>query len=81
MLRDILTAYSDPHVPIFPKMRRYKFDLKSIELTSSSIANYDCVLVATDHKAFDYELIKQHANLIVDSRGVYRDSFDGLVKA
>jgi len=53
-------TYSDPHVPVFPKMRRCKFDLESIELSPESIVQYDCVLVTTDHKAFDYDLIKQH---------------------
>ena len=25
--------YTDPHVPVFPKMREHNFDLKSVELT------------------------------------------------
>ncbi len=46
-------AYSDRHVPVFPKMRRHNIDLKSTELTSETISEYDCVLVATDHDRFD----------------------------
>ena len=34
-------SYSDPHVPIFPKMREYSFNLSSIHLTSQSIKSYD----------------------------------------
>ena len=41
----------------------------------------DCVLLATDHAKFDYDLIKSHARLIVDSRGVYREPADHIVKA
>ena len=73
--------YSDPHVLSFPVMRDYAFDLESIELTAANIKNYDCVLIATNHKLFDYDLIKQNAALVVDSRGVYKEPFDGLVKA
>lgn len=65
-------AYSDPHVPVFPAMRAHHFDLHSVPLTSDTIAQYDCVVLATAHKAFDYDLIACHANLIVDTRGGFR---------
>lgn len=74
-------CYSDPHVPVFPKMREYSFDLSSIELSPETIKDFDCVLIATNHKAFDYEVIKSHAQLIVDTRGVYKETFTGLVRA
>jgi UDP-N-acetyl-D-glucosamine dehydrogenase len=74
-------AYSDPHVPVFPKMREHSFDLKSAPLGAELIAGFDCVVVATDHHAFDYELVKRHAKLIVDTRGVYLDPSPNLVKA
>lgn len=73
--------YSDPYVPHFPAMRRYNFELASVELTPESLAAYDCVVLATDHDAFNYELILEHAHLIVDSRGRYRDGSDRVVKA
>jgi len=76
-----IVNYSDPHVPVFPKMREHYFDLSSIELTPENIKKFDCVLIATNHKAFDYEMIKSHAQLIVDTRGVYKESFDELVRA
>ena len=74
-------AYSDPHVPIFPKMRNHHFDLKSVTLTSESILSYDVVLLATNHKAFDYKLIQDNAKLIVDTRGVYLAPLPNVVKA
>ena len=74
-------AYSDPHIPVFPKMREHSFDLKSVPLTAESLSEFDCVLVATDHKAFDYGLIQSHAKLVVDARGVYKEPADNVVKA
>jgi len=74
-------SYSDPHVPIFPKLREHKFDLLSTELVPDTIASYDCVLLATDHDKFDYEMLKNNAQLIVDSRGVYHESTTNIVKA
>ena len=62
-------AYSDPHVPKFPRKRNYHFDLQSVALTPESIASYDCLVLATDHDGFDYQQLVQHARLIVDTRG------------
>jgi UDP-N-acetyl-D-glucosamine dehydrogenase len=79
--RGATVDYSDPHVPVFPKMREHKFDLKSVALTPESIASYDVVLVATNHDAFDYKAIQKHAKLIVDSRGVYLQPAANVIKA
>lgn len=74
-------SYSDPHVPVFPKMRMHSFDLKSVALTPESLAGFDAVVLATDHTKFDFDMIRRHAPLIVDSRGVYRDAADHIVRA
>lgn len=74
-------SYSDPHVPVFPKMREHRFDLKSIGLTPESLAGFDAVILTTDHAKFDYDMIRSHSKLIIDSRGVYRDAAAHIVKA
>lgn len=75
-------AYSDPFVPIFPKLRGHaQLDLTSVELNPHIVAAYDCVLVATDHDQFDYEMIGAHARLVVDARGRYLKRMDNVVKA
>lgn len=74
-------SYSDPHVPVFPKMREHHFDLKSVPLSADMLKTYDCVLLATDHDDFDYPMIQQCAALIVDSRGKYLDPLPNVVKA
>lgn len=73
--------YSDPHIPIFPKMRRYNFKLKSIKLTSKSISKYDLLILATDHKKFNYSLIKKNAKLIIDTRGVFPVGTNNVIPA
>jgi UDP-N-acetyl-D-glucosamine dehydrogenase len=66
--------YNDPHIPELPLMRKYKFTLKSTELTAETLADMDCILLATDHSVYDYRFILDHANLIVDTR----NAFNGL---
>ena len=73
--------YSDPHVPVFPKLRKHQFDLRSTPLTPGTVAQFDIVLLATDHDAFDYRMIADHAQLIVDTRGVYLAPAPNVVKA
>ncbi|MNQ67509.1 UDP-N-acetyl-D-glucosamine 6-dehydrogenase [compost metagenome] len=76
-----IVAYSDPHVLVFPKMREHHFTLSSEALTADNLASFDAVVLATDHDKFDYELIKQYAKLIVDSRGKYRAPAPHIIKA
>jgi UDP-N-acetyl-D-glucosamine dehydrogenase len=74
-------SYSDPHILNFPKIRGYEFKLTSIELNKENLERYDCVLIATDHDKFDYQLIKNYSKLIVDTRGRYGVSAKNLYKA
>ena len=79
--RGAVVEYSDPHVPVFPRMREHHFNLSSVELTPASLASYDVVLLATGHSAFDYELVRQNASLIVDTRGVFPNPSPNVVQA
>jgi UDP-N-acetyl-D-glucosamine dehydrogenase len=71
-LRDLggLVDYNDPHVSQTHPMRHYPElpTMRSVELSPQTLASYDCVLVATHHKAYDWQLIADHAGLIVDTR-------------
>ena len=64
-------SYFDPLVPILPKTRKYKYDMKSVNLTAEKIRSYDLVVLSTDHSIFDYKLIAGKAKLIVDSRNAF----------
>ena len=60
--------YNDPFVPVLPSMRMYDIHRESVELTPENLSKYDCVLISTDHSAYDFEFIAQHSQLIVDTR-------------
>jgi len=68
--RGAVLSYNDPHVPALPRMRHYP-DLPAMssqDLTAGYLGSQDCVVVATDHSAYDYGFIVQHARLVVDTR-------------
>jgi UDP-N-acetyl-D-glucosamine dehydrogenase len=79
--RGAKVAYSDPYFPAFPRMRKHALPLRSVPLTPQSVKRFDCVLIATNHTAFDYAMLKKHAKLIVDTRGVYPRPSRRIVKA
>jgi len=72
--RGAVLTYSDPHVPALPKMRHYDLPpMQSTALTPEFLAAQDCVLISTDHSAFDYSFIARHSRLIVDTRNATRN--------
>ncbi len=62
-------SYSDPYV------ESVKLDgkvLNSQELSDTLIKNADCVIITTNHRAYDIANIVKHAKLIVDTRNATR---------
>ena len=67
-----VVEFNDPHIRATHKMRNYDLQMQSIPLNPEMLASYDCVLVATHHSAYDWQMIADHAQLIVDTRGALR---------
>jgi UDP-N-acetyl-D-glucosamine dehydrogenase len=61
-------TYSDPHVPV---LRVDGLDLTSAP--ESAAADADCVVIVTDHSAFDYQGLVDRARLIVDTRNALKN--------
>lgn len=66
-------AYNDLHVPELPRTRKYDFShLRSVPLEGDSLERFDCVVVVTDHSAYDFAQIVGAARLVVDTRNATR---------
>ena len=72
--------YNDPHVPKTHRMRHYDLKMSSVPLTEKNLKRYDCVLISTDHSAYDYDLIGKHSKLIVDTRNAMKAASPSLRK-
>lgn len=67
--RKALVSYHDPYVP------RILLDgqtLTSEPLTAEALAAADCVIVITDHSDFDWDWVRRHARVMVDTRNAVR---------
>src|ERR1017187_2137255 len=62
-----LLSYSDPHVSA---IRVDGINLESAP--DESAADADCVVIVTDHSAFDYQALVRRARLVVDTRNALK---------
>ncbi|HIJ83476.1 MAG: UDP-glucose/GDP-mannose dehydrogenase [Magnetococcales bacterium] len=81
MAKGAVVDYSDPHVAAIPPMRAYSIKKTSVAITKENLSGYDCVVVATDHDRFDWELIEQNSALIVDARGRFNTVKGRIIRA
>jgi UDP-N-acetyl-D-glucosamine dehydrogenase len=70
-----IVSYHDPFIPSL-----HAQDLQSIELSPEALQDADCVVIATNHSAFDADFIRQHAGLIVDLRNVIHEPGENVYK-
>lgn len=67
--RGAKVSFHDPHVPVVPPTREHaEFNGRaSTPLSAESLADYDAVLISTDHDDVDYPMLAK-ARLVVDTR-------------
>ena len=76
-------SYHDPFIPVAPPMRSWKHlgELESKPLTKEVLASQDAVVLVTDHTDVDYDFVLEHAPLVIDTRGVYRQPGPKVIRA
>jgi UDP-N-acetyl-D-glucosamine dehydrogenase len=82
LARGAVLTYNDPHVPELPRMRHYPDlpALRSEGLTPAYLSAQDCVLIATDHSAYDFQFIVNNSALVVDTRNATKGVAEGREK-
>ncbi len=66
--------FNDPYVTSFKDTDGS--DVFSIELNYSDLANFDCILLATNHSFYNYEEIYRNSSLIFDTRNGFKNIHD-----
>ena len=76
-------SYHDPYIPILNTEEHTSGNseiLESVPLTESILQEADCVVLTTNHEAFDVSFIRDNAKLIVDLRNMIKESDDKVYK-
>lgn len=63
--RGATVTFNDPHVAVF---REDGHEYHSVALTPEALAAADAVVIVTDHKAYDWQMVVDHAALVIDTR-------------
>jgi UDP-N-acetyl-D-glucosamine dehydrogenase len=63
--RGATVAYHDPYIPRF---REEGHERVGVPLTAAELERSDAVVIVTDHSSIDYQLIVDHADVVVDTR-------------
>jgi len=71
-------TYHDPYIPTVKTNEGNEFN--SVELSQEIINQADCIVLTTNHKNLDLNLIKSHAKLIVDMRNMIKEVGEKVVK-
>jgi UDP-N-acetyl-D-glucosamine dehydrogenase len=71
-------SYSDPHVPCLAAEAWHgAHALRSLSLDRRTLEQFDCVVITTDHSAFDYATIRDRSRGLVDTRNALRSALSG----
>ncbi|HUA98973.1 MAG TPA: nucleotide sugar dehydrogenase [Terracidiphilus sp.] len=61
-----LVSYNDPYFPTVGQGRHYALNMTNTPL--DNLAQYDAVVIVTDHTSYDYRTIVEQSQLVVDTR-------------
>jgi UDP-N-acetyl-D-glucosamine dehydrogenase len=56
------------HDPFVPRFRENGHEFVGVALTREALAGSDAIVIVTDHSAVDYQMVADHATLVVDTR-------------
>jgi UDP-N-acetyl-D-glucosamine dehydrogenase len=65
-------AKIDYHDPYIPSLALGELTLRSKPIRSGRLKSYDCVVILTDHRVFDYPQVVSESALIVDTRNALK---------
>jgi UDP-N-acetyl-D-glucosamine dehydrogenase len=77
MAKGALVEYHDPFIP---ELRHDTWVKTSVPDLKSAVKAVDCVVIVTNHSQYDYQMVLDNANLIVDTRNAMNKVGNGSPK-
>jgi len=68
--RGATVAYNDPYFATVGRGRHYNLNMTSTSL--DNLAQFDAVVIVTDHSSYDYKAIVEQSQLVIDTRNATR---------
>ena len=65
-----VVAYNDPYFASVGRGRHYDLNMTNTPL--DNLAQYDAVVIVTDHSSYDYKAIVEQSQLVIDTRNATR---------
>ncbi len=72
--------FYDPYVPRLPSMRHYSVNAEPATLDEKSLKESDFVVIVTHHDGIDWDLVVEHAPLVIDTRNATKKVVKGREK-
>ena len=72
-----IVAYNDPFFPTVGRGRHYDLNMTNTPL--ENLAQYDAVLIVTDHTSYDYRAIVEQSQLVIDTRNATKGIDDANI--
>ena len=66
--------YNDPYVDTLTLDSMGHKEFKNVQIDGPSLHKYDCVVITTNHKDYDYQEIVDNAPLVIDTRNATRSA-------
>ena len=74
-------SYTDPYIPSVDARSWSGHDaLNSVPANAETFGQYDCIVIVTDHRAFDYRVMVERADLVVDTRNAIKFPAPNVVR-
>lgn len=67
-------SYNDPFIE---KIEISGDILESAEVSAEELSSYDCIVIATDHSSYDFQMIVDNSKMVFDTKGVTRFTENG----
>jgi UDP-N-acetyl-D-glucosamine dehydrogenase len=78
--RGAVLYFYDPYVPKLPSMRHYSVSAQPAPLEPKVLQEVDFVIVVTHHDGIDWDLVVEHAQLVIDTRNATKNVKRGREK-
>jgi UDP-N-acetyl-D-glucosamine dehydrogenase len=70
----------DYYDPLIKRLDIGNIKSSSIKLRPAKVKSYHCLLIITAHSSIDYQMLRQQAQFIFDTRNIYKKDYSNVIR-